>query len=190
MSAISFARGSQGRPGYRLKMLASALVLPCLMYGATAYATPVYPDDRPEPGPDSQSLEDRRRFTMQLMETEALPLDKPVTVPELADPMGMGRDTGLAIFDKQVHHIDLLANPVTGDPDLTEIELPPGSLRGIDILEDLEALYLSYDGRAFDKSILDIDNAEITEYRGVPHTTEGTPLSLMGFGDIVDNRRP
>lgn len=190
MSAISLSHATPGRLGSTIKSLAYALALPCLVCSVSVAATPVYPDDVPEPGPDSESLDDRRRFTMRLMENAALPLDRPVTVPELADPMALGRDTGLSIFDGRVHHIDLLANPVMDDPDLADIELPPGSLRGIDILEDLKTLYLSYDGRAFDKSILDVKNAEMTEYRNVPHTTEGTPLSLMGFGNIVDNRRP
>lgn len=190
LSAISLPLVRSGLPGSAIKTLACALALPCLLGAVSVSATPVYPDNMPKPGPDSESLEDRRRFTMQLMETAALPLDKPITVPELADPMAMGRDTGLTVFDSKVHHVDLLANPVLDDPDLTDIELPRGSLRGIDIVEDLEALYLSYDGRAFDKSVLDVGNAEVIEYRNVPHTTEGTPLSLMGFGNIVDNRRP
>jgi hypothetical protein len=166
------------------------LALPCLLAGACAQATPVYPDDIPQPGPDSQSIEDRRRFTMELMKTAPLPIDKPSTIPELADPLAMGRNTGLNVFDGPVHHIDLLASPMMDDSDLADIELPPGSLRGIDILDDLDALYLSYDGRAFDRSVQDVKNAEIVERKGVPITTEGSPLNLMDFGKIVESRPP
>lgn len=171
--------------GLSIKSLVYPLALPCLLVGVSALATPVYPDDSPEPGPDSQTLEDKRSFTMRLMKTAPLPTDKPTTVPELGDPLALGRDTGFNVFDGPVHHIDLLANPMMDDPDPSDIELPPGSLRGIDILDDLDALFLSYDGRAFDKSVQDIENAEIIERKGVPITTEGTPLNLMGFGKVV-----
>jgi hypothetical protein len=127
---------------------------------------------------------------MELMKTAPLPTDKPTTVSELADPLALGSDTGLNVFDDPVHHMDLLANAMIDEPDPADIELPPGSLRGIDILDDLDALFLSYDGRAFDQSVRDVENAEIIERRGVPVTTEGSPLNLMDFGKIVDNRRP
>ena len=84
--------------GLTIKSLVYPLALSCLFAVGSALATPVYPDDIPEPGPDSQSLEDKRRFTRELMKTAPLPIDKPTTVPELADPLALGRGTGLNVF--------------------------------------------------------------------------------------------
>jgi hypothetical protein len=79
----------------------------------------------------------------------------------------------------------LLANPRVTDPHITaEIELPPGALRGIDILDDLESLYLFYNGRAFDSSVMKLEGAKIVERKGLPVTTDGSPISLTDFGII------
>lgn len=184
MSALSSPAGR-----HRRTSLAVSLALPWLLTVVSASATPVYPGDLPAPGPDSPTLEDKRRYTMRLMSAGPLPQQTATAVPELTDPMALGHDTGLKIFDEPVQHLDLLAKPSMDGPDPADIELPPGSLRGIDILDDLEALFLPYDGRALDPSVLDVGNAEITEYRGVPQTTDGTPLNLLGFGRLIDNGR-
>lgn len=106
----------------------------------------------------------------------------------MADPLGTGVATGLSVFGGTVLFLDLLENPQSDN--LANIELPPGSLQGINILDDLDALYLSYDGRAFDKSILDLSTAEIIKRNGLPVTAETSPLSLSGFGVVSYKQRP
>jgi len=168
--------------------LTAAAVLLCLPIGVPATATPVYPGGVVV-SPDSKSLEDRRRFTIQLMHVAPLPTDQPVSAPELANPLHLDREIALRTFGREVHYSDLLASSMIPDPDPLDLELPPGALRGIDILDDLDSLYLSYDGRAFDKAVLDIGDAKIIDKKGVPVTTDGSPLSLGDFGVLIRARK-
>ena len=165
-----------------------AAVLSCLLTITQSLATPIYPDDVPQPGLSSLSLEDKRRFTKRLMQTAPLSSDKPSAISELADPLALGHKTGFSMLPERVYFIDLLASPIPSSPSLADIKLPAGALRGIDILEDLNALFLTYDGRAFDNSILQAEDSEITLHRGAPRTHEGTPLNLSNFGKISHRR--
>ncbi len=47
-------------------------------------------------------------------------------------------------------------------------------------------MYLSYDGRAFDKSLWNLQTAEVIERNGLPVTSETSPLSLSGFGYVSE----
>jgi len=173
--------------GLIINSLAGAVALLYLLLTVPAAATPIFPEDVVV-SPDSGSLEDRRRYTMQLMKVAPLPTDQPVSAPELANPLHMDRDITLRTFGGLIYFLDLLASPDLSDPELVEIELPRGALRGIDILEDLNTLYLSYDGRAFDKAVFDVRRADIMERKGPPVTTEGSPLTLGNFGVITRAR--
>jgi len=173
--------------GLIINPLACAAALLCLLTCLPAAATPIFPGDAVG-GPDSKKLEDRRRFTMQLMQVAPLPTDQPVAAPELANPLHLDREIALRTFGGLIYFIDLLATPDIPDPGLVEIELPPGALHGIDILDDIDAMYLSYDGRAFDKAVLDIGGAKIDEHKKAPVTTEGSPLTLGDFGVITRAR--
>ena len=174
-----------------IKSISSTVALLCLLISFTIPAAPIYPENEavvPESG--SSLIADEGSFTVPLLEASPIRADKPTSIPEFSDPMGMGVDTGLSVFAGNLYFMDLLANPgIANSGDSVEIELPPGALRGIDILDDLDALYLSYDGRAFDGSMLNLENAEIIERKGLPVTSEGSPLSLTGFGLIADKRK-
>lgn len=169
------------------KVTVGGAALLYLLLGVPAAATPIYPEDRAT-SPDSTSLEERRRYTMQLMQAAPFPTDYPVSARELTNPLDMDGEIVLQTFGRLIYNIDLLASPMIPDPDLADIELPPGALRGIDILEDLDSLYLSYGGRAFDKTVLDVSHAEITEQKGLPITTDASPLTMGGFGEITRAR--
>ena len=174
--------------GLTIAPLPAIAALLCIGACVSAVATPIYPGDE-VPNPDSPSLEERRQYTMQLMEVAPQPTDQPVSAPELTNPLNMDREIALRAVGSHVRFSDLLARSVLPDPGRVDIELPPGTLRGIDILDDLNALYLSYGGRAFDKSVLDIGNAEIVEDKGIPITTDGSPLSLGDFGELTRARK-
>jgi hypothetical protein len=74
--------------------------------------------------------------------------------------------------------------------DYSDFELPPDALQGIDLLDDLSAMYLSYDGRAFDSSLFNLQSTQVIERNGLPVTSETSPLSLSGFGSVSDNFNP
>lgn len=174
-----------------IKPTYSAVALLHLMISFSVTAAPIYPENEavtPEPG--IWSFKSRRLITVPLLEVSPVPADKPTSLPEFSDPMGLDIDTGLRVFTGNLYFMDLLANPRIAIPgDTAEIELPPGALRGIDILDDLDSLYLSYDGRSYDSSVLNLENAEIIKRKGLPVTSEGSPLSLTGFGLIADKRK-
>ncbi len=113
-------------------------------------------------------------------------------VPGLADPLGTGVDPGLRVFGGTVQFMDLLGhfNGVAGAGESADIELPPGALDGINLLDNFIAVYLSYNGRAFDKSIWNLETAEVIERNGRPVTSETSPLSLAGFGSVSENLQP
>ena len=131
-------------------------------------------------------LADEKRFTVPLLTMSPVPPDAAGSVPELSDPLGLGFTTHLNPFDRNVHFIDMLAKPyIPAQADMLDIELLTGTLRDIDMLDDLDAFYYSYDGRAFDNAILDLQAAEIVEFNGLPRTREGAPISIMGFGKVL-----
>lgn len=131
-------------------------------------------------------LADEKRFTVPLLTMSPVPPDAAGSAPELSDPLGLGFTTHLNPFDRNVHFMDMLAKPyIPAQAGILDIELLTGTLRDIDMLDDLDAFYYSYDGRAFDNAILDLQAAEIVEFNGVPRTREGAPLSIMGFGKVV-----
>lgn len=171
-----------------IKSIGSAFALPCLLLSISVPAAPIYPDtDAAIINPGNRLIAEDRSFTKPLLEISPVPPDIPTAVPALSDPMGMGVGTGLNVFDENVLLMDILANPGITNTDITaEIVLPPEALRGIDILDDLESLYLSYDGRAFDGSVMKLEGAELIERNGRLVTTEGSPISLTGFGIIDD----
>jgi hypothetical protein len=170
-----------------IKSIGNAVALSCLLLSISAPAAPVYPDNAAAiTNPRNSLLADERNFTKPLLEASPVPADKPTSLPEFSDPLGMGVDDGLKVFDGYVGMMDLLTNPGVTNPDITaEIELPPGALRGIDILDDLESLYLFYNGRAFDSSVMELEGAKIVDRKGLPVTTDGSPISLTDFG-IID----
>ena len=131
-------------------------------------------------------LADEKRFTVPLLTMSPVPPDAAGSAPELSDPLGLGFTTHLNPFDRNVHFMDMLAKPdIPAQAGRLDIELLTGTLRDIDMLDDLDAFYFSYDGRAFDNAILDLRAAEIVEFNGLPRTREGAPLSIMGFGKVL-----
>ena len=170
-----------------IKSKSSSISLLSLLVSIPLSATPIYPDTESvaiEPG--RAPYDKKPHITVPLLETSPVPTDKPTSLPDYSDPMDIGVDNWTSLFPGGAHYMDLLVISGNADSDVVaEMELPPGSLRGIDILDDLGSLYLSYDGRAFDDSILNLEAAELTERKGLPVTTEGAPISLINFG-IID----
>jgi len=137
------------------------------------------------------SAEDKRFITAPLFEFSPFSANNQTVVPGFADPLGTGIDPGLKIFSGKVHYMDLLGNfDVAKANDTDEIELPAGALQGINPLDNFLSLYLSYNGRAYDSALLDLDSAEVTERNGLPVTRETSPLSLAGYGSVSENLRP
>lgn len=179
---------SEDRVSPVTQALSRVAILLFMLGGISTTAAPIYPSDQ-QPNSNSSTLEERRRFTLYLMKTSPLPTNMPNASPALANPMDMENEFPLSVIGDQIYYIDLLASSMNRLAGPADIELPPGTMRSIDILDDLRSLYLSYDGRAFDSTVLDVGNAEIIEHRGLPVTTDGSPLSIGQFGVIVRERR-
>jgi hypothetical protein len=151
-----------------------------------------------EPGDTAAVLElhglspkDKRIITAPLFDFSPFSADNKTVVPGFADPLGAGVDPGLRVFSGKVHFMDILGNFRVKQTDgIADVELPPDALKGIDLLDNFLAVYLSYDGRAYDRSILNIGGAEVTERNGLPVTAETSPLSLAGYGSVSENLQP
>ena len=151
-----------------------------------------------EPGDTAAVLElhglsqkDKRIITAPLFDFSPFSADNKTIVPGFADPLGAGVDPGLRVFSGKVHFMDILGNFRAKQTDgIADVELPPDALKGIDLLDNFLAVYLSYDGRAYDRSILNIAGAEVTERNGLPVTAETSPLSLAGYGSVSENLQP
>jgi hypothetical protein len=174
-----------------IRSLCRATALLCLSASPTLWAAPIYPGEPTETEPGGRFSESERLSNAPLLEASPVPTNKSTTLPELFDPLGLGVESGLRIFSGNVHFMDLLANPGVDDPsESVAVELPPGTLRDINILDDMDSVYMSYDGRAFDKNtLMNIENVEIMDRKGVPVTSESSPVSLTGFGIIIPKTR-
>ena len=159
----------------------------CCSATTAVYAEPIFYGDSLTVASNAESmLADEKSFTAPLLTMSPVPPDAAGSVPEFSDPLGLGFTTYLNPFDRNVHFMDMLAKPyIPAQAGILDIELLTGTLRDIDMLDDIDAFYYSYDGRAFDNAILDLQAAEIVEFNGVPRTREGAPLSIMGFGKVV-----
>ena len=117
------------------------------------------------------SPHDKRSITAPLVEFSPFTADNKTVVPGFADPLGSGIDPGLKVFSGKVQFMDLLGFfRVQPSDAVAEVELPPGALKGIDLLDDFLAVYLSYNGRAYDGSILNITDDPVVERDGLPVT--------------------
>jgi hypothetical protein len=151
-----------------------------------------------EPGDTAAILElhglsprDKRIITAPLFDFSPFSADNKTVVPGFADPLGTGVDPGLRVFSGKVHFMDVLGDfRVKQADEIAAVELPTDALKGIDLLDNFLAVYLSYDGRAYDKSLLNVGGAEVTERNGLPVTEEASPLSLAGYGSVSENLRP
>ncbi len=141
--------------------------------------------------PLAMSAQDQRFISALLFDFSPFTADNHTIVQGFADPLGTGVDPGLRIFGGKVYFMDLLGNFTAFTlADTAEIELPTGALQGIDLLDDVTSMYLSYDGRAFDKSLFNLQTAEVIQRNGLPVTSETSPLSLSGYGYVSDNFNP
>ena len=133
---------------------------------------------------------EERTLSAPLFDFSPFSANSQTVVPGFADPLGTGIDPGLRVFNGSVQFMDLLGNFNMEEPDRTEgFEMPRGTLRSDDLLSHLLSRYLAQ-GRAFDQSLLRIQDAEVTELDGMPVTNETSPLSLAGFGNVTDNQKP
>jgi len=137
------------------------------------------------------SPQDKRIITEPLFDFSPFSANSKTIVPGFADPLGTGVDPGLRIFSGKVHFMDLLGNfRVKKAGEVPEIELPPDALKGINLLDNFLAVYLSYNGRAYDRSILNLGGATVVERDGLPVTAETSPLSLAGYGSVSEHLKP
>jgi len=137
------------------------------------------------------SSQDKRFSTALLFDFSPYTANSQTVVAGFADPLGIGADRTLRVFDGAVYFMDLLGNFTVsslGDPE--DFELPPGTLHGINLLDDITSMYLSYEGRAFDKSLWNLETTEVIERNGLPVTSETSPLSLSGFGFVSEKFNP
>lgn len=137
------------------------------------------------------SPKDKRIFTAPLFEFAPFFADNKTVVPGFADPLGAGVDPGLRVFSGKVHFMDVLGHFQTQEQDeIAAVELPPDALQGVDLLDNFLAVYLSYNGRAYDGSVLQLAGSQVVERNGLPVTAETSPLSLAGYGSISENQQP
>jgi hypothetical protein len=154
-------------------------------------ADSIHPSEAPDRfGATEQTIQSEQTATAPWFEFSPFSANNRTVVPGFADPLGTGVDPGLRIFDGRVLFMDLLGYFQTEEPDDTEVlEMPYGTLRADDFLGSLLSIHLARE-RAFDQSLLKIQDAEITERDGLPVTTETSPLSLAGFGNVTENQKP
>ena len=134
---------------------------------------------------------DKRLVIATLFDFSPFSATNTSVVPGLSDPLGAGVDPGLRIFGGTVHYMDLLGNfKATKTPGEEEIELPPNALSGINLLDNFIAVYLAYNGRAFDQSIWNLRTTEVEDRDGLPVTSETSPLSIAGYGSVADHLQP
>lgn len=176
----------------KLASCSSIVALLCLWVGGPATATTIgYSDTATLLEPLAMSSQDRRFLTALLFDFSPFTANNQTVVAGFADPLGIGIDPALRIFDGKVYFMDLLGNfTVSTLGDAEDFELPPGTLHGINLLDNIDAIYLSYEGRAFDNSLWNIETAEVIERNGLPVTSETSPLSLSGFGSVSEKLNP
>jgi hypothetical protein len=157
-----------------------------------AAATPITAGDRSANlEPLAMSAQDRRFNTALLFDFSPFTANNQTIIQGFADPLGTGVDPGLRVFAGKVNFMDLLGYfTIMKAADTVEIELPPEALHGIKLLDDLTSIYLSSDGRATDKSLFNLQTAEVIERNGLPITSETSPLSLSGYGSVSENLGP
>ena len=164
----------------------------CLWIAGPATATTIGSSDTSTLlEPLAMSSQDKRFLTSLLFDFSPYTANNQTVVTGLDHPLGIGADPALKIFDGKAYFMDLLGNFTVsslGDP--ADFELPPGTLRGINLLDDVTSMYLSYEGRAFDKSLWNLETAEVIERNGLPVTSETSPLSLSGFGSVSEKLNP
>lgn len=137
------------------------------------------------------SPQDKRIITAPLFDFSPFSANNKTVVPGFADPLGTGVDPGLRVFSGKVHFMDLLGNfRANKEDEVVAVELPPDALKGIDLLDNFLGMYLSYNGRAYDRSILTLGGGEVIERHGLPVTAETSPLSLAGYGSVSENLKP
>lgn len=112
-------------------------------------------------------------------------------IPGFTDPLGIGADPELDAFSGSVYNMDLLGDfTLEYERDVAAVAVPPEALKGLDIREDLLTPIFNGKQRAFDASLLNIKDAEVKEFMGLPVTSETSPLSLAGFGLVTEYLRP
>jgi hypothetical protein len=137
------------------------------------------------------SSQDNRFLTAPLFYFSPFSATNNTVVPGVADPLGTGVDPQLRVFGGTVQFMDLLGNFNEAKPgDSASVELPPGALNGIDLLDNFIAVYLSYNRIAFDKSLWNLQTADVIDQDGRPVTSEMTPLTLAGYGSVSENLQP
>lgn len=168
------------------------VVLLCMLVTTPAFAATIGPND-----PTAMlellglSPKDKRLLTAPLFTFSPFSATNDTVVPGVADPLGTGVDPQLKVFGGTVQFMDLLGNfnASTGGS-AADVELPPGALNGINLLDNFIAVYLSYNGRAFDKSIWNLQGEEVIDRHGLPVTSETSPLTLAGYGSVAENLQP
>jgi hypothetical protein len=164
----------------------------CLWAGANVQSASIDPNN-PAAVLDARGLaaDDNHSIAAQIFDFSPFSANNQTVIPGFADPLGTGVDPDLKIFSGKVHFMDLLGNFTVAKGQAPEdIELPKDALQGINLLDNFLAIYLSYDGRAYDTAQLNLHAAEVIERNGLPVTTETSPLSLAGFGSVSENLKP
>lgn len=176
----------------RDRIVSMIVCLICLLAGTCAFAASINPSD-PSAILDHRGLTtgDGRASALHLFDFSPFTASNHSQIPGFADPLGTGAEAGLKVFSGKVHFMDLLGNYATSRQETAKtIELPKNALQGINLLDNFLALYLSYDGRAYDTAQLRLPASGTMQRNGLPVTTETSPLSLEGFGSVSKNIKP
>ncbi|NND68304.1 MAG: hypothetical protein HKN19_12020 [Halioglobus sp.] len=108
-----------------------------------------------------------------------------------ADPLGLGKDFGLRVFYGNVHYMDLLGEyEGLRVIDHVDVELPPGVVRGNQLITNYVERFFTGKVRAVDRSLYNLNHTDTRTRWGLPVTEETSPLSLAGFGSVSDFIRP
>ena len=113
------------------------------------------------------------------------------TVRGFSDPLGTGADPSLKVFEGSVRNMDLLGDYHPSNPyDPTELAPSAESLETSQIINEI--LYgVTIPGRkALVNAQLNLKQNKTSALHPTPRTTETSPLSLVGFGNVSEFTRP
>ncbi|MCR9104754.1 MAG: hypothetical protein NXI15_05640 [Gammaproteobacteria bacterium] len=113
------------------------------------------------------------------------------TVAGFSDPLGVGADPLLKVFDGSVRHMDVLGDFHPSNPyDPSDLAATPESVQTDRIINEI--LYgVNIPGKsALIASQLDLASSTPSALANQPRTTETSPLVLTGFGSISEFTDP
>ncbi len=113
------------------------------------------------------------------------------TVTGFSDPLGVGADSSLKVFEGRVDHMYLLGDFHPSNPyDYSDLAATPEALEADQIINEILYGVVIPGKSTLIASQLDLADAKPSTLHEQPRTTETSPLVLAGFGSISEFTNP